>query len=554
MNNLIGTLAWRSPTGALLWEFWGRHKWIFPWQGAALAACMALVWWKDHGAPETFREGLTLVSFIFCLGAYLHLLTCFAYIEVDARKVQMGFPGRLLLKPVSTARLALTPMLFGGLITAASFAIWTELVLERLVPIVPMTRLWIGTALLSFFWWMQVLAWSLPAMRGRILIDLAVAIIHLLVGLLPWMPSNELAAWPWLLSLLITALPAAWCGLSLMRAGRWEVSSRLATLWSRHRTTEVWRRCRRFDSAFTAQFWFEWQRQGWLLPGITGALALVVFPCLAVVINRLGESPLPPVGIVTMMLLTPLMLSGAMGTTMAKFDPLDEAGELPVFIAVRPMTNGGFVLAKLAMALATSALTWLITVFGIGLVMWLLGTGGSFSKADSISPYGLVALLIGCVPIFLLLVILTWKNLVAGMGAGLTGRPWVVKLFTALSGASGAGLLALLAYAKIDTDFQEALIRWLPGVLFAGLVVKLVASTIAFVLGLRRKAITPGATAWICGGWLMSGVLMGSYAALVCSAIHRTDFWISAALAACLVQPLARLAIAPSALAWNRHR
>jgi hypothetical protein len=291
-----------------------------------------------------------------------------------------------------------------------------------------------------------------------------------------------------------------------------------------------------------------------LLPGITGALALVVFPCLAVLINRLGESPLPPAGIAAMMLLTPLMMSGVHGTTMAKFDPLDATGELPVYIAVRPMTNGGFVLAKLVMALATSALTWLITVFGMGLVVLLFGTGTAFSKVDTTSPYGLGALLIGCVPIFLLLVILTWKNLIAGMGAGLTGRPWVVKLFTALSGASGMGLFVLIAYAKINPDFQAALIHWLPGVLFVSLVVKLAVSTVAFVLGLRRKAITPAAIAWMGGGWLMSGVFLGGYAALICGAIHKTDLWISAALTAFLVLPLARLAIAPLALAWNRHR
>jgi hypothetical protein len=34
------------------------------------------------------------------------------------------------------------------------------------------------------------------------------------------------------------------------------------------------------------------------------------------------------------------------------------------------MTNGGFVMAKLAMALATSALTWLLTVAAAFVSVW----------------------------------------------------------------------------------------------------------------------------------------------------------------------------------------
>ena len=42
---------------------------------------------------------------------------------------------------------------------------------------------------------------------------------------------------------------------------------------------------------------------------------------------------------------------------MQRFDQLQPSNELPVYIAVRPMTNGGLVIAKLAMALASSVLT-----------------------------------------------------------------------------------------------------------------------------------------------------------------------------------------------------
>ena len=41
---------------------------------------------------------------------------------------------------------------------------------------------------------------------------------------------------------------------------------------------------------------------------------------------------------------------------------------------------------------------------------------------------------------------------------------------------------------------------------------------------------------------------------LVCLALNRQDIWVWIALAGFLTLPLADLALAPLALAWNRHR
>ena len=88
-----------------------------------------------------------------------------------------------------------------------------------------------------------------------------------------------------------------------------------------------------------------------------------------------------------------------MGAAMAKFDLLGSTRELPGYIAVRPMTNGGFVMAKLAMALASSVLTWLITVAGICLCLGVTGTGTLFSKAGLVTPLGPLAYPTGCLPV-----------------------------------------------------------------------------------------------------------------------------------------------------------
>ena len=89
------------------------------------------------------------------------------------------------------------------------------------------------------------------------------------------------------------------------------------------------------------------------------------------------------------------------------------------------MTNGGFVMAKLAMALVTSSLD-LAGHCAAFLCLALMEKEILLSKDGLVTPFGPVAFMTGCVPVLLLLVIWTWKNLVAGIGAGLTGRPGLV--------------------------------------------------------------------------------------------------------------------------------
>ncbi len=546
----VGRLARRTPTGAILWEIWGRHKLNFLWQGVALAASVFCVHWKEHGAPKEVLPLLVSVTSICFLGAYLHLLACFGYIEVDARRVQLGFPGRLLLKPVSTARLVMVPMFFGGLVIVTIFAIWTELVLRHLASIAASDLLWISTVLLSFFWWMQALAWGLSLLKGRVLALLIVAVIHLLVAILPLplMPGSALSGWrrPILAALLVSAVPAAWFGLKLMRQGRWEGPSRISMRWSSLRFARAQGRRKTFGSAFGAQFWLEWRRQGLLLPCLSGGVALLFCPIAIFAHEAMVAS--------SVMLIMPLLFSLLSAPALAKFDQLQSRVELPIYIAVRPMTNGGFVAAKLVMALATSALTWLVTVAAICLWLALVGKGTLFSKAGLVTPYGPVAFMTGCVPVLLLLVIWTWKNLVAGIGAGLTGRTWIAGTFIIWRLALYIGLIALVAAAKLNVSFREALLHWLPGPLIVSLAAKIAVSVAAFVWGLRRNAITANWAGWIAGGWLVCGLFVAGYAGLVCNAINKPELWVCMALAGFLVLPLADLAIAPLALAWNRHR
>jgi hypothetical protein len=539
----------------MLWEIWGRHKWNFLGQGIALAASMLFVYWKENGASQAFADILGIASFACLIGANCHLLVCFAYVEMDAGRVQFGFPGRLLFKPVTTGRLVLVPMLFGGAAMVTLIVVWAELVLRHLVSFSTSDLVWITTVLLSFFWWMQMLAWCLPSFKGSVFVVVIVAIIHFVVWCIPRLPRSISPGWQWpvLTVLLGVTVPAAWMGLKLVRQGIWEGPGRVAMLWRSLSIPAARTRRRKFASAFGAQFWLESRRQGWLLPGISGGMTFLIFPLILKCFQWVGADTFPP-EVLPGMLVLPLMLSVLLAPALARFDSFHAASELPVYIAIRPMTNGGFVMAKLVMALTTSVLTWLVTIASACFWMAVVDKGPLFSKAGLITPYGTVRYTTECVPGLLLLAIWTWKNLVAGIGAGLSGRPWIIGVSVYWRLLLVVGIVPLIGTARSNVNFREALLPWLPAILIACLSMKLAVSIPAFTWGLRRHAITPGAVGCMIAGWLACGLFVAGYAGLVCHMMHRSDLWIWVALGGFLFLPLSDLAIAPLALAWNRHR
>jgi hypothetical protein len=116
------------------------------------------------------------------------------------------------------------------------------------------------------------------------------------------------------------------------------------------------------------------------------------------------------------------------------------------------------------------------------------------------------------------------------------------------------GLCTLISAANIYVDFRETLLHWLTAILIACLAAKTAVSIAAFVWGMRRNAITARAVGWIVSGWLVCGFFVAGYAGHVCNAINQPGLRTWVALGGFLVLPLADLAIAPLALAWNRHR
>ena len=216
----VGRLAWRTPVGGLLWEVWGRYKFGVKYQAAALLFSLAVVYWRQHGLGGLAGE-IAMPIPIYCfVGVYIHLLSCFGYLDVGGGDLNMGFPRRLFLKPLRTSQLAAIPMLVGGIVVLGVFAMWALLVLRQVAGFVATP--WFGACLLSFFWSIQAAAWILPeSQAGRSFILLLIAGVNLLVGLLPLLPAPPpvWVQWTILGVLLGSAVLAGTLGLQLIRAG-----------------------------------------------------------------------------------------------------------------------------------------------------------------------------------------------------------------------------------------------------------------------------------------------------------------------------------------------
>lgn len=150
------------------------------------------------------------------------------------------------------------------------------------------------------------------------------------------------------------------------------------------------------------------------------------------------------------------------------------------------------------------------------------------------------------------LYLITWKLLVDSLFLGLAGRPWIFRG-------------ALLAYGLGPTFALTQAVRWMDRAQFSAtlwdtlswwaagaVLLKLLAAGVVLHALLRSGLVEARTLTKLLGVWLL---LAGGLFALASAVVPAGA--IPASLIArgvVLALPLARLAAAPLAMAWNRHR
>ncbi|HEX7449471.1 MAG TPA: hypothetical protein VF306_18080 [Pirellulales bacterium] len=480
-------------------------------------------------------------------GMLLHLLTVFSYgVDVELSKKDSGYPQRTFTLPVSTWKLVSCPML-GGL--AAIYAVWIWAALFVLRPCGHPSRLLSPAAVLAaFLAVIQALAWT-PFAEGWMRIVLTTVILTLLAAShFVLVHVAGIASEGWNVAAFGMVWGVAWwaalSGVSRARRGdafNWPAAQRLI---QRIMERQPGRR-RAFRSASHAQRWYELRRGAALAPFYVGVLLAMLTPVLF-----LERSPgASKWGLAMVAVFLPPLIFGCFGATLGKPDPWSRSA-ISGFLATRPLSCADLVAAKFRAAITASALSCLMII--VFLLLWLTFARNREMVLRSFQDFGPVkSTAIGLLGPILWWAFI-WKSLAEGFYLGLTGREWVVNAAGIFFGSLfmlmlGGGLLLYF-----HPDYVPEFLRWTTWLLGAALAAKLgLAAWAMYALCQRRLVPRPQILQCL-------AVWCAIVAIVCCGAVWLVPWeWASpwALSAGCiLMAPFSRLAAAPLALAWNRHR
>lgn len=566
-----------SPRSALGYLFWTRHRRGLTLVGVYWLAAMSFglaVPARYIQLAEAEARWLPWLAvwvynllFLFFIPAMGYLILVFAFgreARLEAR--DSGFPSRLWSLPLPTPTLTVWPMLWGS---ATMILGWSTLggAAGRSCGIdVPLAEP--GLALAVFLAWLQAILWTpLPLPWVRVLL-MVPAIVVTPIAVLAWKaPAVVLSGV--LVFLLLAAYLTAIRGVARARCGDnepWAWPSRLRRPWTAEGTP------RPFASALLAQRWFEWRlRLLAVFPAVVAACVVVWLVFWRLLFSQLPTSDVLDAARVAPPMVAPLLLpelggfwltgavwlvcmpllASAVGSEMGK---LGRSGpRLSSFLATRPISEAMLIRAKLEAAAWSTLAGW--GVLAAGFLLWL-SLGGQAAEAarqfEAMRQRHVPGLFWGWL-IFLasIAVVLTWLQMAQRMWMALTGSRKVMSC-APLSFFAFIGLIIFGDWLTHHPEYWPLpghLLPWLAG---AAVVLKSVAASWS-LRALRRRELIPSRILWAALAiWfvLAAGVFAALYALL-------PPDWFSVhvvILGIVVLLPSTRLALAPLALAWNRHR
>ena len=523
----------RSASYALSWEYWRRGVyWYIPGCALLVVAFMAPFYAVLPNEPSVLAY-LNHVIFVAIYWAALVMVL-----------VTRDLPRRQYTLPVRTGTLVGCIMANGALATAMAYLL---VALSFILLFNAGWPLW-GPA-----WWavvvytaFQAAMWSQRHQGGGFLslVLLAVFVLPcLFYQLVPKVSHTAgIPVWPTTSAVELAISLAAMVGIYLAavhfvardrRGEAWSLAWLSPAHWmhrvSNHVPAETMTlnefSPRTFRSPHAAQFWMEWQSKGRYVPlTVVAALALL---WTIVVVNDLDVYMVTAAwqSLTSMLLMTSPILGTYLGHRSERFD-------IKPFQATRPLSDTDLAMVVLrhsAIVCGVTAILWLIGV-ALTVAIWGSPPDSAPTVHDTMAPWLLKAW------IFALMVGgLVWT--LVGLGAALAmARSWFVPVGWFGAFALFLGVVGVMPLAARAVIFLAA----------AGC---LAATIAAFMAAWKRNLVTRrtliGAIAVYV--FLLANSLFGPNEGII-----TLQFFLPLIGFAAL--PLAPLAVAPLALAWNRHR
>jgi hypothetical protein len=498
-----------------------------------------------------------------CMAAFGYLLAVFS-IGLNARLEgrESGFPARLWTLPQRTRSLVGWPMLWGASVLMLA---WLTLPWGALrPPDIDITLLiWLPALMLPVtLAWLQALVWSPLPLPGLRLLLVGPILGAALIGPEVLLVQSDIH--PSLgYGLLAVQLPLAYLTAiyGVSRARRGDVPSWNWPGWPAWlRWTSATTVGRPFVSPARAQLWFEWRRWGLGLPLWVAGYTLLLLPMIPWIARSFetaarGDLTVAPpplrdeIGdlwlVLAELLFVPAIAASFMGP---------EIGKLPgSFLTTRPVSVTLFVRVKFEAAVLSTLATW--AVFFLAILLWFALSGraaemmASFDAMRQRHPPG--PFWCSLILFVVIVVVLTWLQMVQGIWMGLTRSAWQM----ALAFVNLGGLIAVFAFGawlanspRGRQTFAEML-PWLTG----GVVALKSVAAVWSLRALNHRRLVPLRALWgVLAVWL---VFAAGLFGVLCWLFPGGQTFVSAImLGIALLLPLTRLALAPLMLTWNRHR
>lgn len=521
-----------TPAAALAWEIYRPQRAAFVTLAGVMVVCAGYRWLVPGIAAMNgwFPDCCILLLGLSLAAAFV----LFKFTESERRERFTGFPSRLFTLPVRTVSLLTWPMFYGAATVVLLYLGWAGFVLrpgrQGHFPLV-FPSLYLATGMLCF----QAIVWSFartPILRLVVLGVWGAALTTSWLAFSPLMGNAQVGlALASLLhvsvrtaqsALLLSAGGAAY-GIALWSVSRQRHGARIRFTMPRLALVSTTLRPRKpiaapFDSPRAAQFWFEWRRNGILLPAIVGVLLLpIVSPFFAL------RPFLGPAGTDTTfttlvwLFVLPFLLAFIIGQGFGKTNfwgqGLGQDLGVPQFLAVRPLTAADWLRVKLKAAALSAVLTW--SMLAMVIPLWLISCcdlGPLGSLVLTLPPF--VCLGAIAAPLSLLLVLamlLTWRLLIANIYLGVLGyRGLFNAAFCVVFLAMFAPLLLIGWSSNNPEQARELLeqISWLQWVLALLVIAKLGLALGFFVTAKQRRLVSfNGALEYFCV-WIWGTLLL----------------------------------------------
>jgi hypothetical protein len=248
-------------------------------------------------------------------------------------------------------------------------------------------------------------------------------------------------------------------------------------------------------------------------------------------------------------LAVPTLIAGLVGGSLGRQDAWSKY-EMTSFLATRPVTTAALVRAKLVMAAVSTAAAWLVVLPFIGLLLLRPGFLASLLEVAQTVGYGRA--LAAALAILAATVASTWLHLVANMWLGLTGRPWVVTIVPVIFAVIMFACAGIGFWIYLHPQWYAAVRAAVPWLVFGLVLVKLIVAVVVVMSLARSRLVARKSIGAMIGIW---SLVVAGLCLVVYWFVPSEHFALGTAVAGIALNiPFSRLAGAPLALAWNRHR